>query len=421
MKQHAYLKLEIIKTLNPLDRLTDEQLILLASRAHTKHYKKRSLVLERGSADHHEYFLLSGSVVLEASDGRKALVDAGSERAKSALAHLQPRQFNVISATDSEFLVVAEDVLAQLLKEAPVREYHDENRASGGGDATYELLMDFYADLKSNQFKLPSVPDIAFRIKDLIDRDCSSSDDIAKVVGADPSMAVKIIRACNSPLYRGFSEVESCRDAVVRLGMDTTRQLVTIFSLRELFKTKRKELQSAMEDVWSRSRQVAAIAYVLAEITPGLNKDHALLAGLIHDIGAVPVICYAEAYVDLWADAKNLIEAIAELKGELGSTLLEHWGFVDNLIEVVNHSDDWLYESGLEKPNYADLVIVAKMHTMIGKAGQKDLPPFNTIPAFQKLANGGLTPQKSLKVLVEARHKIDEVLNLLGPDYRVAV
>jgi HD-like signal output (HDOD) protein len=123
----------------------------------------------------------------------------------------------------------------------------------------------------------------------------------------------------------------------------------------------------------------------------------------------------------LWADEKNLREAISELKGELGSTLLEHWGFVDNLVEVVNHSEDWLYESGHDKPNYADLVIVAKMHTLIGKPGQKELPPFNTIPAFQKLANGGLTPQKSLKVLVEARQKIDEVLNLLGPDYRVAV
>ncbi|MCP5205709.1 MAG: HDOD domain-containing protein [Hahellaceae bacterium] len=420
MMQQAQLKLDNLKALNPLGKLTDEQLVLLASRAHTRHFKKRSLVLERGSADHHEYFLLAGTVVLEASDGRKAMVEAGSERARSALAHLQPRQYNVLAASDCEFLVVAEEVLAQLLKEAPSASYHGESRAAGG-DANYELLMDFYADLKNNQFKLPSVPDIAFRIKDLIDKDCSSAEDIAKVVGADPAMVVKIIRACNSPLYRGFSEVESCRDAVVRLGMETTRQLVTIFSMRELFKTKRKELQAAMEDVWQRSRHVAAIAYVLAEITPGLNKDHALLAGLIHDIGAVPVICYAESYVDLWADEKNLREAIGELKGELGSTLLEHWGFVDNLIEVVNHSEDWLYESGHDKPNYADLVIVAKMHTLIGKPGQKDLPPFNSIPAFQKLANGGLTPQKSLKVLVEARHKIDEVLNLLGPDYRVAV
>lgn len=41
-------------------------------------------------------------------------------------------------------------------------------------------------------------------------------------------------RACNSPLYRGFSDVHNVRDSVIRLGMRTTRQLVTVFALREV-------------------------------------------------------------------------------------------------------------------------------------------------------------------------------------------
>ena len=420
MKQHASLELDVLKTLNPLNKLSEEQQIILASASHTKKYRKRNLIIELGSSDQNEYFLLSGIVVLEAKDGRRSVVEAGSERAKSALAHLQPRQYNVIAAKECEFLIVAQDVLSQLLKDAPVSGYQSDEVSSRSTDANYNLLMDFYADLKSNQFKLPSVPDVAFRVKDLIDKDCSSADEIAKVISADPAMVVKLIKACNSPLYRGFSEVDSARNAVVRLGMETTRQLVTIFSMRELFKTKRKELQTAMEGVWQNSRHVAAISYVLADITPGLNRDHALLCGLIHDIGAVPVICYAEAYVDIWADEKNLQEAIKELKGELGTTLLETWGFGDDLVDVAGHSEKWMYESGQDEPNYTDLVIVAKMHTLIGKEGQKDLPPFNTIPAFKKLANGGLTPQKSLKILVEARQKIEDVMNLLGPDFLMA-
>ncbi|PIE44099.1 MAG: cyclic nucleotide-binding protein [Gammaproteobacteria bacterium] len=414
MKQdHHKLSASELKRYRPLDKLSEEQLILLASRAQVKRFRKKSLVLERGSDDGFDYFLLDGTLTLEAVDGRRGQMDNHSPAAKNAIAHLRPRQYNVLAKTDAEFMVVPDKVLNQLIKDAPVEQsgkgqyYQEEN------DTSYQLLMDIQADLKNNQFKLPSLPDIAYRIKLLVDKDATTADDIAKLVSADPAIVVKLVKACNSPLYRGAVEVGSAKESVVRLGMATTRQLVTIFSMRELFKSKRKELQSAMDELWLHSREVAAIAYVLAETTPGLNKDYALLAGLIHDIGAIPVIAYAEGYVDLWADAKNLKDAIKDLKAEVGESILSHWGFKEDLIEVINEADNWHYESGEDDANYADLVIVSQMHCLIGKPGQKKLPQFNKIPAFNKLAKGGLTPQKSLKVLVDARQKIDEVLALL--------
>ena len=166
--------------------------------------------------------------------------------------------------------------------------------------------MNFYHDLKSNNFTLPSLPDVAYRIRQIADKDETSAEDIANVVNADPAMTVKLVKSCNSPLYRGFNEVASCRDAVIRLGIQTTQQLVTVFAMRELFRSNKPELKKAMAALWEHSREVASIAYVLAEITPGLNKDHALLAGLIHDIGAIPVITYAENYPYLYADETAL-------------------------------------------------------------------------------------------------------------------
>ncbi|PID44635.1 MAG: cyclic nucleotide-binding protein [Proteobacteria bacterium] len=415
MKQpHHKLCVSELRQYRPLDKLSEEQLILLASRAQVKRFRKKSLVLEVGSDDGFAYFLLEGTLTMEAIDGRRGAIDSSAPASKNAIAHLRPRQYSVLAKTDAELMVVADDVLNRLLKDAPVHQsgngldYREEN------DTGYQLLMDIQADLKSNRFKLPSLPDIAFRIKTVINRDTASAGDVAKLVSADPAIAVKLIKACNSPLYRGFTEIASAKDAVVRLGMETTRQLVTVFSMRELFKSKRKELQSAMDELWLHSREVAAIAYVLADITPGLDKDYALLAGLVHDVGAIPVITYAEGYIDLWADQKNLNDAIKELKAEVGRLILEKWGFQDELMTVVNEADNWHYESGEEKANYADLIIVSQMHYYIGKPGQKELPQFVEVPPFRKLSRAGLTPQKSLKVLVEARSKIDEVLALLG-------
>lgn len=145
------------------------------------------------------------------------------------------------------------------------------------------------------------------------------------------------------------------------------------------------------------------------------------MAGLIHDIGAIPIIAYAEGYVDLWADEKNLNDAIRELKHEVGVLILKQWGFAEDLLQVVQESENWGFDSGKDDPTYADLIIVSQVHHLIGKPEQKALPQFSAIPAFSKLARGGLTPQKSLKILVEARSKIDEILELLGADLGVKV
>lgn len=416
------LSADALKKFHPLDRLSENQRILLAHKAHFSSFKKKKTILERGTTDHHDYFLLSGSIELEALDGRTRLIDAESEKASAAIAHLQPRQYTVKAVTDVDFLVIEQDVLNILLRQAPVNTFEaaegfEVNEGSAEDvEGTYKVLMSFYQDLKSNNFTLPSLPDVAYRIRQIAGKEETSADDISKVVNADPAMTAKLIKSCNSPLYRGFNEVSSCRDAVVRLGVQTTQQLVTVFSMRELFRSKKAELKQAMADLWQHSRDVASIAYVLAELTPGLNKDHAMLAGLIHDIGAIPVITYAENFPELYADEKALNNAIEELRGEIGSTILEQWGFPRDLIEVVAKAEDWGFDSGRDEPSYTDIIIVAQMHALISCPKRNDLPPFNQVPAFRKLAKGGLTPEGSLKVMIEARHKIEEIQQVLGPD-----
>ena len=425
MQSTIKLDAEMLKKFRPIDRLSENQRILLSHKAHFSTFKKRKTVLERGSNDSHEYFLLSGTVELEAPDGRTRKIEAGSESASAAIAHLHPRQYNVKALTDAAFLVIEQDVLNSLLKEAPVVSaeidvaFDVDDGSAEGSEGTYNVLMNFYHDLKSNNFTLPSLPDVAYRIRQIADRDDTSADDIAKVVNADPAMAVKLIKSCNSPLYRGFNEVTSCRDSVIRLGIQTTQQLVTVFAMRELFRSKKPELKKAMAELWHHSREVASIAYVLAELTPGLNKDHAMLAGLIHDVGAIPVITYAENFPDLYADETALKEAIDELRGEIGCTILEHWGFPQDLIEVVSKAEEWAFDTGRDEAGYTDIIIVAQMHALIGCPKRNNLPPFNQVPAFRKLANGGLTPEKSLKVMVEARHKIEEIQQVLGPDFQL--
>ncbi|MCP5160983.1 MAG: HDOD domain-containing protein [Hahellaceae bacterium] len=410
---------EHLKQFRPLNKLAENQRILLADKARIMALPKRKVLFECGSSDHFDYFLLSGKIELVAADKKVREVEAGSTASWSAIAHLQPRQFTVKALSDCEFLVLETDVLNRLLKEAPIEQLESDAGISAADQTAYKVLMTFQSDLKSNNFTLPSLPDVAMRIRQVASRENSSMDDIAKLVNSDPAITLKLIKACNSPLYRGFSDITSSRDAVTRLGMKVTQQLVMVFAMRELFRSKKPELQKAMSALWDHSREVASIAYVLAELTPGLDKDFAMMAGLIHDVGAVPVICYAENIPDLYADPKALQAVIAELRGELGATMMQHWGMPAVFAEVTEHADNWSRDSGQENADYVDVVLVAQRHALLGQPSAKDLPPFTQIPAFGKLARGGLTPEKSLKVLVEARQKIQEVQDFLGADLPV--
>ncbi|WP_150912559.1 HDOD domain-containing protein [Marinobacter halotolerans] len=410
------LSLRRLREFQPLDRLTDDQLVLLANRAERRRHGPGQRIIERGVRDGMDFFLVSGQVELESTDGRKYRIDAESEKAINPIARLQPRMYTVTAVKPSEFLVIRQDMLTQLLRSAPVQQVEMDSGVSSGEDESEEhyLLMEFYAELRSNQLTLPSVPDVAWKVRRLVDREDTAADQVANAVSADPAMAAKLVRACNSPLYRGFSDVRNVREAVIRLGMRTTRQLVTVFSMREVFRSQRPSLQKEMDRLWRHSREVAALCWVLADNATSVDPEEALLAGLLHDIGVVPILVQAEHHVNLFADEANLDHAIKELRGDVGTAVLENWAFPPAFQDAVRHAEDWDYESRESAPQLVDIVIVAQLHSMIGASQNSDLPPFDQVPAYRRLGELELNASRSLQLLTEARARVDEVHRLLS-------
>lgn len=409
------LPLRRLKNFQPLGRLTDDQLVLLASRAERRTHGPGQRVMERGVRDGLDYFLISGAVELQSVDGRKSTIEAETDKALNPVARLQPRMYDVTAVKPCEFLVIEQEVLNQMLRAAPISQVemdssdHDEDQSE-----EHHLLMEFYSELRSNQVQLPSVPDVAWKVRRVVDRDDSSATEVASAVSADPAMAAKLVRSCNSPLYRGFSDVRNVREAVVRLGMRTTRQLVTVFAMREVFKTRRAALQKEMEQLWRHSREVAALCWVLADHATRIDPEEALLAGLLHDIGVVPVLVQAEHHVNLFADDRNLHHAIDELRADVGCAVLENWAFPKAFVEAVRHAEDWHHECRETAPQLVDVVIVAQLHSMIGSSQNEGLPSFDQVPAWRRLGELELNASRSLQLLSEARERVDEVQKLLS-------
>ncbi|MGO1233086.1 MAG: HDOD domain-containing protein [Marinobacter sp.] len=409
------LPLRHLKSFQPLARLTEDQLILVANRAQRRSYGAGQRVLEHGARDGLEYFLIAGAVELASSDGRKSVIEAETDKALNPVARLQPRMYDVTATSACEFLVIEQDVLNQMLRSAPASqaEMHSTDSADDDTEENH-LLMEFYAELRSNQVRLPSVPDVAWKVRRIVDREDSMAEDVAAAVSADPAIAIKLVRACNSPLYRGFNDVRNVREAVIRLGMNATRQLVTVFAMREIFKTRRASLEKEMEKLWRHSREVAALSRVLAEHATRIDPEEAMLAGLLHDIGVVPILVQAEHHQNLFADEQKLRHAVADLRADIGCAVLENWSFPKPFVDVARYAEDWHHECPETEPQLVDVVIVAQLHAMIGASQNDNLPSFEEVPAWRRLGALDLNASRSLQLLSEAREKVDEVHKLLS-------
>ncbi len=274
------------------------------------------------------------------------------------------------------------------------------------------LFAELIDEARSGTLELPSPPDLGVRIGRAIDKPEASSENIAKIIQLDPALTARLIQVANSPLYSGLGKISNCDMAVTRLGLSTTRNLVISFLLKNLFHNQSPVLQRAMDKLWHNSTKVAAISSVLAKVTPRMEPGRAMLAGLVHDIGAIAVINDAKRHPELSENDEFLWQAVDRVSAEVGAIIMEQWNFGEDLVEVVQHSNDWMWDEST-RPTYTDLVMVAKLHAKVGSVDHS-LPRIDLVPAFHKLALGKLTPKLSLVVLDQSDKEIREVQNLLN-------
>ena len=405
-----------LKSFHPLNRLTADQLVLLVNRAERRCHNPGETVIEQGVQDGLDFFLVSGAVELHAKDGRKSVIEAETEKALNPIARLQPRMYEVVAIRPSEFLVIEQDILNDFLNSAPVSQVEMESSGDwvASGSAEHRLRMEFNSELRSNHIRLPSVPDMAWKVRRFAAREGLSETKLAMAVAADPAMAAKLVRACNSPVYRGLGGVHSVYEAVARLGMRITRQLVSEFALRDVFRSRQISLQREMVRLCRQSREVAALCWLLADRVEGLDPDEAELAGLLHDIGTVPVLVLAEHHPGLWSSEARLRSVIRQLRSEFGACLLESWACPPGLVEAVRHGEDWQFECPEQTPQLVDVVIAARLHYRIGSSQNGELPALDQVPALGRLAGPEPGASRSQELLAEARARVEQTQTLLS-------
>lgn len=407
---------DTLKRYQPLDKLNDIQRELLARSLNIHSAGKGTTLVQEGDATHFSLYLLAGRLRLVSADERVTEIDADSPKSDTPIANLIPRRYTVEAVTTVDYLMIDGELLEGLLSGDNEGITATELQPSTGpydqALAENSLSKALLEDLENDQLMLPSLPDVAVRVGRAMRDENTNARKLANVIQTDPAITTKLIRAANSPLYAGVTPVDSCAAAIIRLGADTTHKLVLTFALRELFNTRSPVLKQHMLRLWEHSVKVSAVCYVLARVSDQFNPEHALLAGLLHDIGNVAILSYAERYPEVAGDPDKLDQVMMDMRGMIGSAILRSWGFIEDLIVVAEQAENWQREHEGDA-DYADLVIISQLHTFIGKPEMAHLPTLDQVPVLKKLKMGELTPKLSLKILDKAEEKIARAESLL--------
>lgn len=270
----------------------------------------------------------------------------------------------------------------------------------------------FYQHFIQGELKTPSFPDVALKMRQAIQQDCEIAD-LVKIVNMDPVISAKLIQVVNSPFYMPMNPISNCLNAINRLGRKTTRNMVIAFSMKNLIKSENPLIKKLIQQSWLQSIRISSISHTLAQLTKKVDPDEALLAGLLHNIGVLPILTFADSLPEGAYQPADLDLCINEIHGQIGSIILEKWEFPDNLKQVPLQSMDW-FTSATENINLTDIVLLAKYHNLLGSNDNTELPLINTLPAFQKLGNQPLTPEMSLQILHDAKQQIAETMSFFS-------
>lgn len=192
---------------------------------------------------------------------------------------------------------------------------------------------------------IPSPPGTYFRIVKELQSPDASMDSVASIVSEDVAVSAKLLQLANSSMLGLQIQVSSVGEAVLYLGLETTKSLVLLAHTFSHFDGLACPGLS-VETLWKHSSEVGRAAQRLMEMENETQEvvGQAFTAGLLHDFGKLLLaanqpVKFKESLslardrgIPLW-DAERTVFGTDH--AEIGGCLLGIWGLPTPILEAV--------------------------------------------------------------------------------------
>lgn len=243
-------------------------------------------------------------------------------------------------------------------------------------NALWTLLT---AKLRTNQLVLPTLPEIAVRVRQAADDPDINLHAMSEVIARDPALAARMLKVANSAFLGRTMKVNSLNQAVTRIGLSQVKNIATAMALEQLFVSQHPLVAQCMATVWQQTIEVTCLSMALLRAlhqqhhAMHLSMDTLTLASLIHQIGVLPILAEAEKYPQVFAEPGYLNHAVRDLAAPIGVEILATWGFASLFVDVTQHWSAGQIEA--TELTYTDLV-------RLGAIGRQTFPHPQLVPVL---------------------------------------
>ncbi len=189
------------------------------------------------------------------------------------------------------------------------------------------------------------------RIFALLDDPDFDIERLVQLTQRDPALSASVLRVANSAAYASQGEIESVREAIMRIGAETVAGIAAALSTRGVFdsgaKTARGVLREAWSDAWLHSVSSAFSAGTLCLDLRRGDLERCFLGGMLHDIGKTFALRdFSAAWAEIGEEAapprRVVSAAVEDVHVELGVAAVKAWKLPAFLNEVCekHHAPD---------------------------------------------------------------------------------
>jgi HD-like signal output (HDOD) protein len=201
------------------------------------------------------------------------------------------------------------------------------------------------------------LPEAVIRIKQLIDDDATSMDDIAEVINYDPATMSQVLKISNSALYKFPNTITTVTKAIQVIGTRSIYDLVLAYGVANAFKNINPNVVD-LENFWEKSVSCALLCRYLAEEVGLKEPEKLFVCGLLHNLGELVLVQLNPEIASQCASTSSDNTPLMMQKAQLGfsyadisSELLKLWGIPLEIAKIVSktHISEHIAQNKEEK------------------------------------------------------------------------
>ena len=201
-------------------------------------------------------------------------------------------------------------------------------------------IIDILRAELADESSIPPMNNNSVRLQKEIAKESPNLKQIENLIKADAALTLQVLKIANSPMYKGLEQVDTIKEAMLRLGFDEIKNIVVWAIHQSSFQTDDPFIRDYKKRLFFHSLSCASGAVWAARYLDMEEvRPRAFIAGLLHDIGSIYLLTALEKVkkknqIKKYPSDFVLEKLIHTYHTDEGYTLLKAWNLPDSLAVI---------------------------------------------------------------------------------------